>query len=181
MRTVSIRVASCLTISVVTLIGCGGGNGNSGTTSAPTKYCSTGTELVLFNPVPDTKVPANTKSIYVASNYPIITEQGLAARPSDFSGGELPVHPLAGPVAEPTPTSPPTPIPTPPSATPTPSAKPTESPSPFPTPPFMNAVYYVARGFSLRHTQMYQVDLASLTGNCLRTPIRGGIFYTLRF
>jgi|HubBroStandDraft_4_1064222.scaffolds.fasta_scaffold00210_16 hypothetical protein len=160
---------------------CGGGNDGASPPAAPTKYCSTGTQLVLFYPVPGTKVASSTKSIYVASNSPLITEQGLAARPNDYKGGKLYANPLAGPVAEPTPTPPPTPIPTPPSATPTPSAKPTATPTPFPTPPFANAVYYVARGFSLKPQQMYHVDLASLTGNCLRTPIRGGIFYTFKF
>lgn len=185
-RRVSIRRLDCAlaTLAVISalLAACGGGNnGAPSTSSAPTKYCSTGTQLVLFYPVPGTKVPANTKSIYVASNYPLITEQGLTARPDGHKGGKSSAHPLAGPVAEPTPTPTPTPIPTPPSATPTPSAKPSATPTAFPTPPFSNAVYYVARGFSLKAKRTYNLDLASLTGNCLSTPIRGAVFYTLRF
>jgi hypothetical protein len=173
------RAVAALMAAICT--NCGGGGNGTPSSDSPTKYCSTGTELILFYPVPGTKVPASSNSIYVASNFPLITEQGLTARPNDYKGGKLYANPLAGPVAEPTPTPTPTPIPTPPSATPTPSAKPTTTPTPFPTPPFANAVYYVARGFSLKPQRLYHVDLASLTGNCLRTPIRGGIFYTLKF
>ncbi len=157
---------------------CGGGGG----TSAPqSKFCSTGTELVLFYPVPGTRVPPTTKAIFVASNYPIFNEKSLAARPANYKSGPLYAYLLSGPVAEPTPTPTPTPIPTPPSATPTPSAKPTSTPSPFPTPPFSNAVYYVAHGFHLKPHETYSVEVSSQDGSCVNAPIQGAVFYTQRF
>jgi hypothetical protein len=171
--------AWCMLIALA-LASCGGGGSGSGS-APPAKYCSTGTELVLFYPVPGTKVPAATKSIYVASNYAIISQRRLAARPSDFKGGPLYSYPLTGPVAEPTPTPTPTPIPTPPSATPTPSAKPSSSPTPFPTPPFSGAVYYVAQGFHLKPQRKYTVEVASQNGTCIDSPIQGAMFSTFRF
>lgn len=164
-------------------VSCGGGGGGGAGGSTPTLgRCTTGTELVLFYPVPNTRVPAKTtKSIYVASNYPIITVRSLAARPAGYSGGALDAYRLSGPVAAPTPTPTPTPIPTPPSATPTPSAKPSQAPTPFPSPPFTGAVYYVAQGFHLKPHQTYAVEVASEAGSCLAAPIPGARFFTLRF
>jgi hypothetical protein len=177
------RVAQTLWCALIVLcvVNCGGGGGNGTSPSQGQKFCSTGTELVLFYPVPGTKVPPSTRSIYVASNALIINEKSLAARPADYNGGPLGAYRLAGPVAEPTPTPTPTTIPTPPSATPTPSAKPTSTPSPFPTPPFGGAVYYVAHGFQLKPHQTYTVELASQSGTCVDSPVQGGIFYTQRF
>jgi hypothetical protein len=175
----SSRAAWCALLALAAA-GCGGGGAGGGSTPTLGR-CTTGTELVLFYPVPNTRVPAKTtKSIYVASNYPIITVRSLAARPAGSSSG-LGAYRLSGPVAAPTPTPTPTPIPTPPSATPTPSAKPSQAPTPFPSPPFTGAVYYVARGFHLKPHQTYAVEVTSATASCLAAPIPGARFFTLRF
>lgn len=169
----AVRLAWCLLL-VWALVSCGSSS-SSRTNPLTMEPCKTGTELVLFDPVAGSIVSPRTNKIVVASNLLIQRQAGLAARPAQ-SQTSVPSYPLEGPVPPPTPTPTPTPIPTQPSSTPTPTPPP--GPTPFPTPPFMNAVYYQAKGFHLKPHTTYVVEIAIPSLGCPDGPIRGARFST---
>ena len=148
------------------LVACSSSNSTTPSAGGP-NYCSTGTQLVLFFPQPGSRVLASTRTIYVVSDYAIVTEAGLAAVAENAKPGEkLDVHDLAGPVGAPTPT-------------PAPSGLPT--PTAFPSPPFgTNNVFYNATGFHLKGDMRYKVSVAGSGSGCTPHAIHGAIFSTLR-
>jgi hypothetical protein len=169
------RLAWCL-LMIGALVSCGSGSSGGGNPIS-SEPCTTGTELVLFDPVAGSLVSYKTRKIVVASNLVILRQARLAARSTHSEGGASPpAYPLVGPVPPPTPTPTPTPIPTSPSATPTPTSSP--GPTPFPTPPFTNPIYYQAQGFHLKPGMTYLVEVAIPSLGCPNKPIRGARFST---
>jgi len=156
-------------LAAIAVAACGGGNNGTPSGGSSPNYCSTGTQLVLFDPLPGSQVLSSTRSIYVASYYPIVTQASLAAvlQGSRFSADD-PAFTLQGPVGAPTPT-------------PFPSTGPSATPTPFPTPPFgTNSVYYEATGFHLKPSRRYTVWIAIKGSGCVPHALRGAFFSTQR-
>lgn len=141
-------------------------NGNS------TPGCSTGTVVVLSNPIPGSRVSPRKRVIEIASSA-VITKSGVGLAVG-VAGGANEIEPLYGPIATPTP-----------------------SPTPPPAPSFEsfgreiwsqhassgrdefpNPIYYAARGFSLKPHEDYKVGIASLHSSCRVASIKGASFRT---
>lgn len=142
-------------IAVCSLGACGVGDLSAGVPypgsppHKPSNYCSTGTQVALVEPRPGTHVPPGVRSIKIASRLTITSPN--AALVLQASNGTLTLpHPLIGPIR-----------------------KPKHAPS-----PFRHPVFYEGRGFDLRASRTYAVDVASVTANCTPSPINGAIFKT---
>lgn len=152
------RFASCV-LTIGSLAACGIGDLSAGTpypgpsssppTPPPQQACSTGTQLALVDPLPGARVTATTRPIKIVSNHAISdAEAALALK--ILKGPTTSPRLLLGPVR-----------------------KPKHSPTPFP-----RNVYYEARGFELRPSRTYTVELASIKSDCKPNPISGAIFKT---
>lgn len=159
--------AWCCVAVAAALAACGGGSGAAG--SSGPNYCSTGTQLALYDPQPGSRVLASTKTIYVVSYYPALYQAGVSPVVEGMSfGSKDQVRKLQGPVGQPTPT-------------PFPSTEPNVTPTPFPSPPFgANSVYYRATGFHLKPKTSYTLWVANQNGRCIAQAILGAFFATQR-
>lgn len=154
------RVVGCFLAGTV-LAACsisdpGAGSPYPGHTSTPptppASACSTGTQVVLVDPVPGSHVSSKLRKIKIASSGAITTAKAaLSVVVIGAMKGE--VRALYGPVPAPT-SSPAAPI-------------------PFPSP-----AYYAARGFSLEPARTYVVQVAVLHSACKITTIDGAKFRT---
>jgi hypothetical protein len=140
--------------------------------------CTTGTEIVLVNPVPGIiGVSRSIKTIEIASNAVILrVHAGLALGSPHSKPG--PGHQLYGPVLPPTPT--PSPAFTEAVALSVGAKKPPPTPTPEPTAPipFPSPAFYKARGFRLEAQTRYAVYVSSVHGGCTPAAIPGAFFST---
>jgi hypothetical protein len=197
------HIVFCILATTSALAACGGdpSAGTPYSRSPATNACTTGTQVVLFDPVPNTfDVSAKkTKIIEIASSNGISSSQDALQVTSVAADGSVktsPAHQLLGPVPPPTPspsqkaiasaltptplsTATPTPSPSP-SASPTPSPAPSVSPTPTPTAPvpFPSPVFYAARGFRLQPARTYTVEVTVLGSGCAASVIPGATFKT---
>jgi hypothetical protein len=115
----------------------------------PSNNCTTGTQVALVEPVPGTRVPPGIRSIKIASRL-TITSPNAALALQTSNGTLTSPRPLVGPVRRPK----------------------------HARAPFRHPVYYEARGFDLRASRTYTVNVASVTASCTPSPINGAIFKT---
>jgi hypothetical protein len=170
----SVPRAIALGIVALVIAACGGGGTTSNPSTTTLGACSTGTLLVLVNPVPgSTGVPTTTSVIVASMGAVIYQNSALAIIPTSTGApiaGTTPSPPqlLVGPVVAPTPAPTATPMPGGPSPTPAPSV-------PL---PFANPTYYQASGFVLSSNTTYAVEIANLNAGCVDSPIIGATFST---
>ena|ERR1700722_19845907 len=118
--------------------------------------CTTGTTVALSYPLPGaTNVPAGTRTIVIASSPGIrLSNAALVLVPAHGrSNSKLGPRVLLGPV-------------------PSPSASPS-APTPFPS-----TLFYAAKGFHLKRSHTYYVDVAELRSSCTASRISGARFKT---
>lgn len=125
------------------------GRSSSPPTPPPKTPCSTGTQVALADPLPGARVSATERPIKIVSNNVISDAQAaLALKP--LKGVTTSPQPLFGPIR-----------------------KPKHAPT-----PFRRNVYYEARGFELKSSRTYKVEVASIGSTCKPNPISGAIFET---
>lgn len=180
LQSVRQKVAGSL-ISVLFLVGCNSdpSAGAAFSGNPPSKRCSTGTVIVLVNPVPGSTVTPGERAVEIASNGAIASSAAALAVTS--GAARSPARLLYGPILPPTPT-PGTASLSAPSIAKASQSTPTPAPTPSPQPtapiPFPSPVFYQARGFRLAAHRSYSVDVASETAKCTLNPIGGATFET---
>lgn len=125
------------------------GGSSSPPTPPPRTVCSTGTQVALADPLPGARVSPTERPIKIVSNDAISNAEAALALKT-LKGVTTSPRLLFGPIR-----------------------KPNHSPS-----PFRRNVYYEARGFELKASTTYQVEVASIGSDCKPDPISGAIFKT---